>query len=246
MSEYIEAVLENDDGSYAVISKGDYRYLCLSRYSKDGKELSVHKTEIGKYVIRNATRFGDGYLVQLVNHDDETQKIVKVDTEGNITESFTYDAEDANYYINDMIEFNGNIYLSAFATKLGEKESTYGGRTELALILDYASERWTEGVFEMEVTQQARDNYTAVLLVCDPKSGIPKEFYSVASSLGGGLSVSDGQLYWDAGNILTATYYPTLSAYSVVMTSQIYRYTFDGAGALISQEKTGKIAYRSR
>lgn len=36
--EYIASVLENADGSYAVISRGDLKYFCLSQYTVDGKK----------------------------------------------------------------------------------------------------------------------------------------------------------------------------------------------------------------
>ncbi len=41
-----------------------------------------------------------------------------------------------------------------------------------------------------ELTPLVRDNYTAVLLVCDPEGGAPETFYSVQGSLGGKLRVN--------------------------------------------------------
>ena len=65
--EYIAAVLENGDGTWAVVSRGDLKYLCLSTCDADGNELSFRKTEVGNLGIRNAARLGDGYLIQLWN-----------------------------------------------------------------------------------------------------------------------------------------------------------------------------------
>ena len=88
--EYIAAVLENDDGTYAVISRGNLEFFCLSQYDVNGNKLSFKKTEIGNYGIWNATKFGDGYIVQLGSYvAGEYAKIVKVDRAGNITESFS-------------------------------------------------------------------------------------------------------------------------------------------------------------
>ena len=89
--EDIAKIIENSDGSYAIISLGDYKYFCLSQYSTNGKRICHKKTEIGNYGIWNAARFRDGYIVQLGSHmTNEYSKIVKVDYEGNITESFSY------------------------------------------------------------------------------------------------------------------------------------------------------------
>lgn len=47
-----------------------------------------------------------------------------------------------------------------------------------------------------------RDNYTAILFVCEQNTGIPEEFYSVKGSLGGTLLLSDkGNLLWKVESI---------------------------------------------
>ena len=247
--EYIAAVLENADGSYAVISRGDWKYFCLSQYSTEGKQLHFQKTEIGNYGIWNAARFGDGYIVQLGSYmTDEYAKIVKVDREGNITESFSYSSEDAYYYITDMIEYNGNIYLSAYAVPvLADEEENAGGRYEIAAILNYLFDHNIWEISSEELTPMVRDNYTAMLLVCDPNVGTPQEFYSVKGSLGGKLALSDsGNLLWDAESVTTTFYSPATSSFTIGGTSYVFRYTFEESGRLVSQEKTGEITHYRR
>lgn len=242
--EYIAAVLENADGSYAVISRGDWKYFCLSQYSAEGKETHFQKTEIGNYGIWNAARFGDGYIVQLGSYmTDQYAKIVKVDREGNITESFSYSSEDAYYYITDMIEYDGNIYLSAYAVPVLEDEGeNAGGRYEIAAILNYLFDHNIWEISSEELTPMVRDNYTAMLLVCDPNVGTPQEFYSVKGSLGGKLALSDsGNLLWDVESITTTFFSPATSAFTIGGTSYVFRYTFEESGRLVSQEKTGEI-----
>lgn len=219
--EYIAAVLDNGDGTWAVISRGDLKYLCLSQYSDSGEELSFHKTEVGNKGIWNAARLGDGYLVQLGNRlDGETAHLVKLDRDGGITDYFAYAGEDCDYSLVDMIEFNGRVYLSAYATpKLADEGS-----------------RWyvTDGI--LELPPMARDNYTAVLLVCGPEGGMPETFYSIKNSVGGRLSVSqNGELVWDVDSIVSAEFSPATSAYSIRGTCQVFRYTFDGKGVLSSR-----------
>lgn len=247
--EYIAEVLENADGSYAVISRGDFKYFCLSQYTADGKQTHFQKTNVGNYGIWNATRFGDGYLVQLGSHmTNEHARIVKVDHAGNITESFSYSGEDAYYYITDMIEFDGRIYLSAYTVpKLTDEDQNAGGRYEIAAIVNYLFDNGIWEISSEALTPMVRDHYTAMLLVCDPNAGVPQEFYSVEGSLGGKLSLSDsGMLLWDVESITTTYFSPATSAFTIAGESYIFRYTFDHTGGLIHQEKTGEVAYFSR
>ena len=242
--EYIGEILENADGSYAVISRGDFKYFCLSQYTSDGKETYFKKTEVGNYGIWNAARLGDGYIVQLGSHmTNEYSKIIKVDYEGNITESFSYGGKDAYYYITDMIEYNGNIYLSAYSVpKLADEDQSAGGRYEIAAVLNYLFDNGIWEISSEELTPMVRDNYTAMLLVCDPTTGTPQEFYSVKGSLGGELSLSEsGMLLWDVESITTTFFSPFTSSFTIGGTSFVFRYTFDAIGELVSQEKTGEV-----
>lgn len=242
--EYIAEVLENADGSYAVFSRGDLQYFCLSRYSAGGKELSCRQTEVGNVGIWNAARFGDGYIVQLGNvTQGETARIVKVDRDGTITDSFSYSGEDAYYYLTDMIEYNGNVYLSAYAVpRLPDENDNAGGRYEIANVLNYLFDNNVWDISSEKLTPMVRENYTALLLICDPKSGTPMEFYSVEGSLGGKLAVSeDGQLLWNAESIAATFFSPYTSSFTIGGSCEVYRYAFGSDGVLLSQEKTGEV-----
>lgn len=247
--EYIAEILENEDGTYAVMSRGDLNYFCLSQYDTDGTVTQFQKTEVGNYGIWNAARLGDGYIVQLGSYmENEHARIVKVDRDGSITESISYAAEDCYYYITDMIEFQGNIYLSAYAVpKDPEAEANAGGREEIAGILAYLFGNNIWEISSEELTPLVRENYTALLLRCNPGSGTPKEFYSVEGSLGGTLACDeDGNLQWDVESI-TATYFsPATSSFTIGGTSYIYRYTFGKDGIIMNQEKTGQTAVYRR
>lgn len=234
--EYIAAVLENGDGSYAVFSRGDFKYFTLSRYAADGTLISARKTEAENGWVRNAVLFEDGYLVQFGND------IARVDREGNITDSFSYSDDNFVYSITDMTEFNGRIYLSAYAVpQLGEDEPTYG-RSKIARILRYLFENNIWEISDEELTPLVRDNYTALLLVCEPSTGRPQEFYSVKGSLGGKLAVSDaGALTWDVESITSTYYSPATSSFTIGGTSYVFRYTFGTSGVLLGCEKTDEV-----
>lgn len=240
-SEYIAAVLENTDGSYAVFSRGDLKYLCLRQYTSSGEMIYFHKTETGYNGIWNAALLGDGYLVQLGRA--ENTQLVKVDREGNITDSFSYSDENCYYFMTDMLEFNGSIYLSAYAVpRFSNGHENSGSGSAIKNILKYLLDNDMWNISGEELTPLVRDNYTAVLLVCEPETGIPQEFYSVKGSLGGKLAPSDaGELLWDVESITSTFYSPMTSSFTIGGTSYVFRYTFGASGALVGWEKTDEV-----
>lgn len=245
-NEYIAAVLSDSNGTWTVISRGDLRYLCLGRYDADGQELSFQKTEVGNSGIWNAAHLGDGYIVQLGDlSSGDTAHLVKLDREGNILNSFTYEADDCEYYLTDMVEFAGQVCLSAYAVP---KRNDEGSRHESANIFDYVFSREGLGwnISSKELTPVVRNNYTAVLLMCDSEDGTPKTFRSVKGSLGDKLSVNDaGQLEWDVHSIASTFYSPATSSFTIGGTCSIFRYTFDTKGVLAQQTDTGEtVPYR--
>ena len=244
--ESIAAVLSNDDGTWAVISRGDLKYLCLSRYDMDGKELSFKKTEVGNLGVWNAARLGDGYIVQLGNMQSrDTARLIKLDKAGNVLESFTYEGEDSAYYLTDMVEFGGRVYLSAYAVP---KQNGGGGENEIAAVLDYvfSKEDGADDISGADLTPIVRDNYTAVLLLCNPSDGTAEAFYSVEGSLGGKLSVTDaGELAWNVESITTTFFSPATDSFTIGGNSKVFRYYFDTAGVVVRQVDTGEeIPYR--
>ncbi len=237
-TEYIASVLQNEDGTLAVISRGDLRYLCLSTYASGGEELHFHQTEVGNMGIWNAARMGDGYLVQLGSYNTgDYAHLYRMDRAGNVIDDYAYEGEDCVYHLVDMAEFCGKVYLSAYAVPPQNDE---GGRDEIADILDAIIDRgWT--ITDEELTPLVRDNYTAVLLLCDPEGGIPQTFYSVGGSLGGKLSVREGEcLEWDVESVTSTYWSPITSAYSIGGSCRVFRYTFDSAGVLTGQTETGE------
>ena len=241
-NEYVASVLNNGDGTLAVISRGDLKYLCLSCYDADGTELSFFKNEVGNFGIRNAARLGDGYIVQLWNQNTgDTALLCKMDREGVLSENFSYEADDCDYYITDMIEYEGRVYLSAYAVP---KQKDEGGRHEIANVLDYVFAKGAGGadITSEELTPIVRDNYTAILLLCDPEGGAPENFYSVKGSLGGKLSVNgEDKLEWDVESVTSTFFSPATSSFTIGGSCKVFKYTFDKAGDLTGQTDTGDL-----
>lgn len=62
-----------------------------------GEKIGSVKNEIGNFGIDKAVKLGDEYLVKLW-HYETGEQLIKVQSDGAITESFTYSAEDTRYY----------------------------------------------------------------------------------------------------------------------------------------------------
>ena len=237
---FIADVLENPDGTIAVIGRWDFKYLCLIQYSSDGKELRRTSTDIGGYGVSHAVHLGDGYLVMLFdNMKNQYAKLMTLDAKGEVTGGFSYESSDTDYHITDMIEFNGKIYLSAYSLPKNEQNSNdelRGLRGEIPW--DITSE---------QLTPMIRDQYTAILLVCSPDDGKLQKMYAIEGSVGGALTRgSAGNLEWDVESIDTTKFSPTTSAYSVYGVCRVFRYTFNKKGKLVSQHDTGEAASFSR
>lgn len=241
-SEHISQVLDNGDGTWAVVSSGNFGYQCLSQYDLDGNELSCYGIAADGFGIGNVVRFGDGYLAQLTG--GESARIAKLDREGNLLDSFTYEEDDCDYCIIDMAEFGGRVYLSAYTVP--KQTDEWGNRHEISNVLEYVFSRESWEISSEELTPIVRDNYTAVLLLCDPEGGAPETFYSVKGSLGGKLAVNDaGELVWDVESVTNTFFSPATSSFTIGGTCQVFRYTFDEAGCLLRQEDTGEtVPYR--
>lgn len=238
--ESIKAVLDNGDGTWAVFSLGNgNEYLCLTKYDSEGNELSFKKNAVNRWNILDVARLGDGYLVQMShNLDDERGSIVKMDFEGNLLESFSYEEEDYVYFLEDMVEFGDKVYLSTYAIP---KKSNNGGKDELAELISYRGTEYGESLSDEEIARMVQENYTAVLLLCDLEGGTPKNFYSVEGSLGGKLRVDGDKLHWDVQSITHAHYNEMHTNISIIGLCKVYGYTFDSNGIMIEQEDTGRI-----
>lgn len=240
-SEYVSSVVYSEN-SLAVFSRGDLKYLCFTKFDMDGNSTGFTKTEVGNYGIRAATKLGDGFLVQL-NHSNTGDLIMKITADGTIEDSFTYTSDKDLYFVTDMIEYNGNIYLSAHSVpKLDPGENNAGGRYDVARVLNEIFKRKVLDIPNTELTELMRNNFTAALLVCDPASGIPQTFYTVKGSFGAKLSISEeGSLLWNVESITDSFFSPMTSSFSIGGVSYVYKYAFDNNGKIISQEKTGEI-----
>ena len=119
-----------------------------------------------------------------------------------------------------------------------------GSGYEIANILDQVFAKNSYDISNEELTPLVRDNYTAVLLLCDPEGGEPETFYSVKGSLGGRLDVED-TLKWDTEGVAETFFSPYTSSFTIGGTCRVYRYSFDKSGVLVERDDTGETtSYR--
>ncbi|MBQ9468411.1 MAG: hypothetical protein IJU52_05335 [Clostridia bacterium] len=236
-NEVAVEMLNDGDGVWALISEGD-DHLCFGRIDENGNELLFRTVEIGeKTDVSGAARIGDGYLVRLRDsQNEEYARLIRLDRDGEAVDRITYESEDCFYYLTDMIEFGGRIYLSAYAVP--KREDNVFGRSEIALIIKYCWEYQDRDPDNAdwirpsgyELTPVVRDNYTAVLLRCDA-AGTPETFYEVAGSFGGKLRINEyGELVWKVETVNDAVWLPGVDM--IEGTCAVFRYCFDASGAL--------------
>ena len=245
-------ILDNGDGTWTVIGFGESYdnkgYLCLSKYDIDGNELIFRENEIDEQDFSfygwKTIRLGDGYLVRI-----STTHIAKLDRDGILMDSFTYEGEYCDYRIVDMVEFGGKIYLSAYTIpKFTDKGTVSWDSFELGDVfqelLDYLDDENLDmaSLDGKDMTDKFRNIYTAVLLRCDADGGEPETFYAAKGSLSAELSINDdGELVWYTESIMNVYFSASTSSFTFGGKSLRYRYTFDESGNLLSQEDTGEI-----
>jgi hypothetical protein len=158
-------------------------------------------------------------------------------------DSFTCTAEDKVYYITNMFEYHGSLYLSGYSIpKFGEDEGTAGGRYDIAKILNEIYDKDNFDITNEELTPLVRENFTAVLLVCDSCGGGTDEQYTGNGAVGAALGVDDGgNLIWKVENITDTHFSPYTSSFTIGGSCLVYEYVFNESGYLLRLGKTGEV-----
>lgn len=249
----VSKVLSDSDGLVA-FCRGDLKNFIFMKIDLSGEVTHEKVTEIGNLGIWNAATLGDGYVVQLGGYQTG-EKLYKVTSEGELSEGFSYSAEDTAYFIKDMLEYRGRLYLSAYAVPKNGK-NIQSGHDEISAILEgiydvlIGLEKHPDagfGYYVNDLTEKLRENYTAVLLICDEDSGRPDVFYSIDGSLAGSLSLNEkGEMLWETEYISDSYFSPATSAFSIAGVCHVYEHCFDENGQLILSKKTDRVSDFSR
>ncbi|MBQ0101452.1 MAG: hypothetical protein KBT31_01470, partial [Firmicutes bacterium] len=250
-TEHCISAVENGDGTLTVFTKVSPvrnsvgRFIYLSCFDTEGNELGSIKKEVS-FDVRAACRFGDGYIVETCDSSDGKSVFCGMDREGNLTDGFSIEEEGLYYEIVDLAEYDGRLYLSASASRISGDETTRSTYTNTTYIRRYLYENYEMKAVPGEVlTSLMRENFTAVIFVCDPSDGTVKTYYSVKGSFGGELSVNtSGQLEWTTTNIVNSSYW-YMNSFRYLCACREIIYTFDENGGLIGSKDTGRaVSYR--
>ncbi len=213
----------------------------------DGKVLLSREEPEESYVQYGAlVRLGDTYLAK--RNDSE---LVSFSLSGEPLEAKTYLDGMHGYTIEDIIAYEGKVFISASQILLPEAgqadpfadlEREYWAEWKAAGGEDFDWE-WQE-----DYTARIRERYISTLFVCDSE-GKPRQAYrSVGTLPMGELSVNEeGALSWHIAAIDEAeppNRSPALSSlwYDLLVTE--FDLTFDGSGRLTGKDEVGSYAQR--
>ena len=226
----VKDVVQNKDGSITAFSLAynfeDYensRFIHIRTFNIDGEMISSYEINRNETVnIMKVCAMENGWVLRVIDKDGV--KLLKINQNGELTNTFFYQSDYEKYDFSDCIEFDGKMYISAVV----RKERKYSADTK-------SLETLTESGGLLD---DLREEYTSVLLVCDLNNGEPQEFYSIKGSMPCELSVNaDGQLVWKVNRIISAVI-SDKDFYSIEGIQRKYVYTFNKSGLLESAEKT--------
>lgn len=240
-SDYPDAIVENNDGTFTMFSQvtdgevdwtGEEQdvihYLVVRTFDKSGKLVEKNKVQTGQYFsLEHISAYGNGFLAEVwtdysLNH---SAIIAQFDKSGEIIKTFQFASENVDYEYISFSEYNGKIYISA---RERPKESMY---SKISITMT-----------PKEILPYMKDEFTAVLLVCDPKSARPSKMYSVKGAFADEINIKNGMLCWNVQRILSAEYMPWSSSTLLFSGYEfLYTYQFNPQGKLVNEEKTGKV-----
>ena len=210
----IDTILPHPDGSYTTFGrcfKDNSFSLTVNKYDKNGIQIFANVIDIKDHIIRNATLTGSGYLVHLTSYVTiEFSRILHLDSEGNLLGDFRYESEENDFFISDLCEHNGTVYISGYVTpKAQEGYDNYLMRN-IYTLMDKVHDAWYwgDGCTHDELLTLFREQFTAVLLVCGQSGDTLQEFYSVAGSLGDEVYVAGDSVCWFTKGIIDCSYSP--------------------------------------
>ena len=237
--ESVEAVLDNGDGTVAVLSIADWKDLCFAQMQPDGTILQFRKTGIGQARITAAIRFGDGYLISCsksYSDPEQAQTIIKLTAAGEIDSEFQMKGDGICYRFETLAEIDGQFYLSGYTYP---DETDAGGRNEIALLLKPIFESGQVPT-EQEMTQLSRENFSAVLLLCSPDGKEPQFFYQVPGAFGGAVTADgEGNVVWEVRDIVTTEISLYTSSHTVSVRCRVLSFTLGENGEVLSEKDTG-------
>ena len=229
----IEKVFLTENGKVHVFVRYNSTDIGFYNIDENGTCTVSHRIPIGES-ISDIERFKDGYIAcASISDDDSNFSVLLFDSKGQLSKKFEYGNNDHQYIVTDMIEFGGNIYISAYSIDLKKVPDGFG----IKVRKKYGNN--TGAVSDKYATKLWKKYCSAVLFICDPDTGVPQKFFSASGALGAELGINDNnELVWSLQKISKVEYSPQTSSFTFKVYVDIHRYAFDLDGLFIKQEKT--------
>ena len=233
--------LNSNDSITAFINKSrQFTYLKIYNLNPDGVIIDCAENYFQDYQVENVVKLEDYYLVYLKDRNLNT-KFAKVNFDGSLEYEITYHDEKYRYFFIDMIEFNGEVYLSAYA--LPYFDDTIYGWGEIKGILDTIRKlaEKHETITNEYVLNLFKNHYKAVLFICDNNTSDLKTFYSVDFAIGSNFILENNNLIWNVEYFESMMYSPATSSFTFGGVTQVYNYMYDEKGHFVGINKTDEL-----
>jgi hypothetical protein len=228
-----DLAIENDDGSFVLFVRLR-NAISTMLVSSDGELLD--ETTFEASAVLDALQYEHGYIIMASTSKYIDGKVVSfsdqfifLDNNRQYVKSYEFDG----YKYTDIVLYNGKIYLSANEIN---PNGIYGYAAET--FVDENGDPLKYGSDE-KLLKLFKDFYTSFILVFDPESGIPEQYYCVKGAFSGEFSfTSDGKLVWEAQKITSVAYSPYTSSFTFSGKAVIYRYVLDSNGKIVDKYDT--------
>ena len=241
-SKFFKIFINKDDTITAFANKSyQNTYLKMYKVNHDGEIIYNYQNsfnDLDGNRVNEITETTDGYLVHLINREYNA-KFVKINKDGILQQEFSYEfstsceAENYKYFFTNMIEFEGKLYLSGYSVP-----SSSNGSSGVEKIIDQLMQMDYGEVTDELVLSLFKQNFKAVLLVCDNEDGELSKFYSVDAGVGSNLRIEDDKLVWEVEYFITMGYLPFTSSFTFGGVTQVYNYIFDKDGKFLNASET--------
>ena len=240
--EWIHGVTIAENSLVLITYTKDPQSLGFYEFDFNGNQLKYRKNQLpGMAGFNRVIRVSDGYLVWIGIHKGTSKTnslmVAKLDFNGQLVTTMEYASDDFDYYLENMIEYEGKLYLSVTQTPVGQ--SLFTGDNSIYLQIWELSRQPDSN--SLAPTALIKEYYDATLLVCDAKTLELETFYTVEASRGKRLLInSDGQLEWYVEKISLVYLAPIyLSAYRLLGAMDLHLYKFDQTSNMIGYADTG-------
>lgn len=235
-------IFVNNDNSITAFTNKTYQTTYLKIYNLNSNGVIIDSSEnyFEDCRLENIVKLKDYYLVYLED-SNLNAKFAKIKFDDTIESEISYHDEKYRYFFTDMIEFEGQIYLSAYA--LPYFEDTYYGWGEIRDILDtiFKLEEKHQTITDEYVLNLFKKHYKAVLFICDKSNDDLKTFYSVDSAIGSDFIIENNNLIWNVEYFESVMYSPATSSFTFGGVTQVYNYMYDEKGQFVGVNKTDEL-----